>query len=178
MQCAADYRNEGRARCFDWRARRWAINRCKPRRMLQCWNGWRHWVRSIRASATGVSHLPRAEGIAELGTLLSAVAMCPAAGAAPATAQAHRQRPPEAAGTDRRQPGVVLRLRVRLVRQWPAAQVPDRHRRMDPGGPGDRGRWPDPLGPRHRGAVAADQRAWAPRYLRSTMARSSSPARS
>ena len=43
---------------------------------------------------------------------------------------------------------------------WPTAQVPDDHRRMDQGGPGDRGRRPDPLGPRHRGAVAPDQRAW------------------
>jgi len=47
---------------------------------------------------------------------LAAVATCPPAGAAPATAQAHRQWPAEAAGADRRQPGVVLRLRLRLSR--------------------------------------------------------------
>ena len=57
MQCAADCRNEGRARCCEWRARRWAINRCKPRRMLRCWSGWRRWARSIRASATGASRI-------------------------------------------------------------------------------------------------------------------------
>ena len=33
-----------------------------------------------------------------------------------------------AAGADRRQPGVVLRLRLRLVRQRPAAQMPDSDR--------------------------------------------------
>src|SRR5689334_22876027 len=68
-------------------------------------------------------------------------------------------RPAAAPCADRGQPGVVLRLRVRLVREWAAAQVPDRHRRMDQGGAGDRGRWPPSLRPRYRGPVAPDQRA-------------------
>ena len=81
------------------------------------------------------------------------------AGAPPTSAQAHRQRTAKAAGADRRQPGVVLRLRLRLVRERPAAQVPDCHRRVDQEGGGDRGRWLHPLGSRHRGAFAAYQRA-------------------
>src|SRR5262245_15257239 len=57
------------------------------------------------------------------------------------------------------QPGVELRLRVRLVRQRTAAQVPDGDRRMDQGGAGDRGRWAHSLGTGDRGAGAARVRA-------------------
>ena len=64
------------------------------------------------------------------------------------------------ARTRRRAPTrVVVRLRVRLVCQRSAVEVPDGHRRMDQGGSRDRGRWPHPLGSRHRGAFAAYQRA-------------------
>ena len=65
---------------------------------------------------------------------------------------------PGAAGAHWRQPGVVVQLCLRLMRQRATTQMPDRHRRVDQGGPRDRGRQPHPLGPCHRGAVAAGQR--------------------
>ena len=40
------------------------------------------------------------------------------------------------------EPGLVVRLCVRPLRQWAAAQVPDRRRRVHPGGLGDRCRRP------------------------------------
>src|SRR6185437_14972909 len=46
-----------------------------------------------------------------------------------------------------------------LLRQRTAAQVPDGDRRMDKGGPGDRGRWAHPLSARDRSAGAARVRA-------------------
>ena len=69
---------------------------------------------------------------------------------------AARPRPQAPTGAE---PGVVLRLRVRPLRQRPAAQVPDGDRRVHQGRAGDRRRRPHPLAARDRGAVAAGQRA-------------------
>ena len=77
------------------------------------------------------------------------------------SARASGSRPAAAAaqGTNGREPGLVVRLRLRLVRQRPAVEVPDRHRRVDEGRSCDRSRRPHPLGPCDRGAVASGQRA-------------------
>jgi hypothetical protein len=89
----------------------------------------------------------------------SAVAACRPAASAPAAAQARGERPASGRGTERRQPGLGDRRRVRRLRRWPPAQVPDGGRRVHQGEAGDRGRWPDPPGPRRRGARAAGQPA-------------------
>jgi len=91
----------------------------------------------------------------ELRARAPSVAAVATSGAAQASAKARRNRPPTSERSDGRQPGVVLRLRVRLVRQRSAAQVPDGHRRMDQRGSCDRGRRPHPLPSRDRSAVAA-----------------------
>ena len=62
----------------------------------------------------------------------SAVAPGGPAGAAETAAKAHCDGPAAAAAADAGEPGVVLRLRVRRVRQRSAAQVPDRDRRVSP----------------------------------------------
>src|SRR4249920_3703134 len=95
----------------------------------------------------------------ELWTCAPSVAAGASSGATQAPKKAHRDRPPTPERADGRQPGVVVRLRVRLVRQRPAAQVPDRHRRMDKRGSCDRGGWPHPFRPRDRSVVAAGVRA-------------------
>ena len=69
---------------------------------------------------------------------------------------ASRPRPQAPHGGE---PGVVLRLRVRPLRQRAAAQVSDGDRRVHQGGTGDRRRRPHPLAARDRGAVASRQRA-------------------
>ena len=81
--------------------------------------------------------------------------------------QVPRKRPRKRIATGRPRPNAptganqvwCVRLRVRLVRQRPAAQVPDRHRRMDKRGSCDRGGWPHPFRPRDRSVVAARVRA-------------------
>ena len=90
---------------------------------------------------------------------LSAVAGSGFASAAQAAEEARGCEPPAATGADEAEPGVVLRLRVRPLRQWPAAQVPDRYRRVHQGGVGDRRRRPHPFTAGNRGAVALGQRA-------------------
>ena len=60
------------------------------------------------------------------------------ASAAQAAEEARGCEPPAATGADGAEPGVVLRLRVRPLRQRLAAQVPDRYRRVHQGGVGDR----------------------------------------
>ena len=114
----------------------------------------------------------------ELRTCVPLVAARTAAGAAQASEKAHRDRAAAPERAERREPGVVVRLRVRLVRQRPAAQVPDRHRRVDQGGSCDRGRRPHPLRPRDRGVVAARVASAARRFICArTMGRNSSRAR-
>src|SRR5262249_15630662 len=76
----------------------------------------------------------------ELWTCTPSVASGPSSSTAQASEKAYRNRPPAAERADRRQPGVVVRLRVRLVCQRSAVEVPDRHRRMDKRGSRDRGR--------------------------------------
>ena len=51
---------------------------------------------------------------------------------------------------------------VRRLRQWPAVEVPDRHRRIHPGGFGDRRRRLDPLQTPHSGTGAPDLRPRRP----------------
>src|SRR5262249_40872687 len=75
------------------------------------------------------------------------------AAAAQAAEEAHRSGAAAAASALRAEPGVVLRLRVRSLRQRPAAQVPHRHGRVHQAGSGDRRGWSHPLAARHRGAV-------------------------
>jgi len=112
---------------------------------------------------TQLSEVPKEEflnRIREAFTFLeSAVEAGEAAGAEEAASQAHCYGTPASAGADGYQPGVELRLRVRLVRQRPAAEMPDGDRRMDQGRPRNRGRRPHPLSPSDRGAVASRQRA-------------------
>ena len=92
-----------------------------------------------------------------------AVANGKAAGAAQAAEEAHRCcAAGTPANTDWAEPGVVLRLHVRPLRQWSAAQMPDRRRRVHQGRLGDRGRRPHPLRPRHRGVVTPGERARRP----------------
>ena len=92
-----------------------------------------------------------------------AVANGKAAGAAQAAEEAHsRCAAATPASTEWAEPGVVLRLRVRPLRQWSAAQVPDRRRRVHQGRLGDRCRRPHPLRPRHRGVVTPGERARRP----------------
>ena len=81
------------------------------------------------------------------------------AGAAQAAEKARGCEPAAATGAIGAEPGVVLRLRIRPLRQRPAAQVPDRHRRVHQGGFGDRRRRPHSLAAGNRGAVALGQRA-------------------
>ena len=57
----------------------------------------------------------------------SAVAVSKARRTVQPAVEAHRQRPATATSADRRQPGLVVRLHIRLVRQRPATQVPDHH---------------------------------------------------
>ena len=72
-----------------------------------------------------------------------AVANGKAAGAAQAAEEAHSRCAAAApASTEWAEPGLVLRLRVRPLRQWSAAQVPDCRRRVHQGRLGDRCRRP------------------------------------
>ena len=93
----------------------------------------------------------------EPGSRLSPVAARRPAGPTPAAAQARGERPTAAHCAQRRQPGLGARLRVRRLRRWPPAQVPDGGRRVHQGGLGDRSRRPHPLGPRYRGC----SRGWS-----------------
>ena len=71
------------------------------------------------------------------GTRVAAVASGALAGAAQAAEETRRCGSAAAAGSIRAEPGVVVRLRVRPLRQRTAAQMPDGHRRVHQGGPGD-----------------------------------------
>jgi hypothetical protein len=91
----------------------------------------------------------------ELWPGASPVAVCTAAGAAQTATKAGRHGTPPPEYTNGREPGVKLRLRIRLVREGAATRVSDRHRRVDGGTLGDRGRRPAQVWPRDRGAVTA-----------------------
>ena len=120
-------------------------------------------VSALRLSAH--PHLPRTRWPPhEPSPGASAVAGRRAASPAQAAEEAGRRRPSATASPVRAEPGVVLRLRLRLLRQRSAAQVPDRDGRVHQGGLGDRCRRPHPLCPRHRGAVAPGERARRPEF--------------
>ena len=74
-------------------------------------------------------------------------------------APARGDQPPAAAAADGDQSRLGVRLRLRHVRRRPHAEVPDGHRRVHAGVPGDRRRRRHSIGPRDRGADAARERA-------------------
>ena len=65
---------------------------------------------------------------------------------------------PAAAAADGRESRVGVRLRVRHLRRWPDAEVPDGHRRVHARVPRDRRRRRHSVRPRDRGAGAARER--------------------
>ena len=83
------------------------------------------------------------------------------------TAASGCRQPASAVAAAGRQSRLGLRLRVRLLRQRPAAQVPDGGRRIHPRVPGDRRGRQHPLDAGHRRTDAADERAWRAGLLRS-----------
>ena len=82
---------------------------------------------------------------------VSALAPGGAAGAAEAAAPPRRDEPPAAPAADGDQSRVGIRFRLRRVRRWPHAEMPDRHRRVHARMPGDRRRRQHSIGARHRG---------------------------
>jgi hypothetical protein len=115
--------------------------------------------RSTRAVSSH-SHLSRARRAPHgRGPRAPALAHVALAGAAQATAPADRVEPAQADAAHRPEPRLGVRLRLRRLRGWQAAQVPHCRRRVDARMPRPRRRREHPLSPRRRGAGPPRERS-------------------